>query len=70
MKTKTIIEEFGICQIFVHKYDGDIMYYTVEICNIEIFHCSSLDNCYTRANSINSYNPISKTLDILRAKGE
>lgn len=60
---KTIIDQYGICQIFKHMYDGDIFHYTVEISGVQIYLCSSLENCYTRANSINSSNPISRTVD-------
>jgi len=71
MKTsKELIESYGITQIFVHRYDGYITGYSVEISNVEIFRSASLENCYTRANSINSSNPISATVDMHRAKGE
>ena len=63
---KSIVDQYGICQIFKHSYDSDVFHYTVEISGIQIFFCSSLENCYTRANTINSYNPISKTVDAFR----
>ena len=60
---KSIVDQYGICQIFKHMYDGDVFHYTVEISGVQIYLCSSLENCYTRANSINSSNPISRTVD-------
>lgn len=63
---KTIIEAYGICQIYEHKYDGYITHYAVEISGVQIYLCSSLENCYTCASSINSSNPISKTVDAFR----
>ena len=65
---KTIIEAYGICQIYEHKYDGYITHYAVEISGVQIFLCSSLENCYTHANGINSYNPISSRVDAFRNK--
>ena len=63
---KTLIEAYGICQICEHKYDGYTTHYTVEISGVQIYLCSSLENCYACANSINSSNPISKTVDAFR----
>ena len=65
---KTIVEAYGICQIFEHKYDGYTVHYTVEISGVQIYLCSSLENCYTRASSINSSNPISSRVDAFRNK--
>ena len=63
---KTPIDAYGICQIFKHSYDSDVFHYTVEISGVQIYLCSSLENCYTRANSINSSNPISRSVDAFR----
>ncbi len=65
---KSIVDQYGICQIFEHKYDGYTFHYTVEISGVQIFLCSSLENCYTHANGINSYNPISSRVDAFRNK--
>ena len=63
---KTIVEAYGICQIFEHKYDGYTVHYTVEISGVQIYLCSSLENCYTHASGIHSYNPISQRVEAHR----
>ena len=65
---KSLVDAYGICQIFEHKYDGYTVHYTVEISGVQIYLCSSLENCYTHASCINSYNPISSRVDTLRNK--
>ena len=65
---KSLVDAYGICQIFEHKYDGYTVHYTVEISGVQIYLCSSLENCYTHASGINSYNPVSSRVDAFRNK--
>lgn len=71
MKTeKKLIESYGICRIYIHKFDGNIITYSIEISDVEVYRNICLENCYSLANAINENNPISRTLDIIRTKGE
>jgi len=67
---KKLIDAYGICQIFSLSHDNYTFGYSVEISGVEIFRNGSLENCYVKANSVNDCNPISSTLDIIRAKQE
>jgi len=66
LRTKKIIDQIGICHIIKYSLDSEVTRYSVEISGIEIFHCGSLENCYTHANGIYASNPVSQRVEAFR----